>query len=854
MPDTCELPDARPAPNAGPVTDRAQDADVLRETLEYLGAVNDVLKVAGRSAFDLPAVLRTVVTNAASLARADRAILYQYRDGACHFEAGSNVSPEYEALARAAHIAAGPGTLIGRTIQQRRAVRIADALDDAGYKAQEQAKIGDIRSMLGVPLLRDGLPIGVIALARATVAPFTDRQIEIVTTFAGQAALAIENARLLRELQDARQTADRERVEMQTILDNMTDGVVLAEPDGRWVLVNKPMYRINGWPDDVASDRPSMEEVREMLRNGYLPRRHTTLEQDLAWVRQRFIDADGSPVASERTNGNHVEVRWIKLADGKRRLGMYRDITLLKQQEDRLMQERDAAEAARAEAEAANQAKSTFLATMSHEIRTPMNGVLGMLEVLEHQGPGHEQEETLGVIRESAAALLHIVDDVLDFSKIEAGRLDLEETVFSLPDLVSNAMRGFRPRAEAKHLRFGCTIKPGADDTLFGDVARVRQILFNLLGNAVKFTEHGSIHVRAATEALPEGRRQLILAVTDSGIGIDTERLARLFQPFAQADNSTTRRFGGSGLGLSIVRRLAQLMGGDVSVESAAGAGSVFTVRLTLNALTTAKPAPLPQAVAEPGAAASGHVLIVDDHPVNRAVLLRQLGLLSVTADTAADGREALELWRPGRYAAVLADMHMPFLDGYGLAAAIRVSEAEGGYARTPIVAVTANAMHGEEERCLGAGMDAYLAKPISLARLWQTLQRWMTVTMPDRKAPLLVDRTVLTEWLGDDRVAIDASLTRFLNSAVVSAKEIETALGASDMAEVEAVAHRLTGSALTLGMRGLGDAAGRIESAVRSGDQPACGLALASLRQTIRDTEAEIATGRGLALGGLTV
>jgi len=827
MPDTSMFTDPVPAP----------DANVLQETLEYLGAVNDILKVMGRSAFDLTAVLQTVVTRAASLSRANRASLYQYRDGACHFDVGINVSPGDEVRARTT--GSDPDSLIGRTLRQHAAVQIVAGTEE------NAADGGGMRAILGVPLLRDGVPIGVITLERTSATPFSGRQIEVVTTFADEAALAIENARLLRELREERETADRERAEMQTIFDNMTDGVVLAEEDKRWVLVNKPLYRINGWPEGVASERPSSDEVRAMLAKGFLPRRHATVDADIDWVRQRFIDADGTPVSSQRTNGNHVEVRWIKLGDGKRRLGMYRDITLLKQQEDRLTQERDAARIARAEAEAANHAKSTFLATMSHEIRTPMNGVLGMLEVLEHQGLGREQEETLGIIRESAAALLHIVDDVLDFSKIEAGRLDLEETVFSLSEIVGSVVRGFHPQAEAKHLRLGGTIDPGAADTLLGDVTRVRQILFNLLGNAVKFTERGSVHVRAGTELQEDGRTRLILAVSDSGIGIDTERQMHLFQPFAQADNSTTRRFGGSGLGLSIVRRLAQLMGGDITVESAVGEGSVFTVHLMLNVATEAAQTPVPPE-ADAAVAGSGHVLIVDDHPVNRAVLLRQLGLLSITADAAADGREAMEFWRPGRYAAVLADMHMPFLDGYGLTAEIRTHEAANGAPRTPIIAVTANAMRGEEERCLSAGMDAYLAKPLSLARLRQTLQRWMTVTMPVRKPKqsVLIDRTVLAEWLGDDQAAIDASLTRFLTSALQSAEDIEAALLVSDMPEVESIAHRLTGSALTLGMNGLGAAAGRIETAARGGDAPACDVALVSLRQTMRDTEVEITGG----------
>ena len=838
--------EASPHPEVDVAADRIPPPTVeteLRETLEYLGAVNDVLRVISRSSFDLTTVLQTVVTSAANLCRADRAILYRYRDGACHFEVGSNVPLEYETLARGARFGAGPETLIGRALQHRKAIQIVDALNDKEYRPKSQAQLGGIRSMLGVPLLRDGQPIGVIALARSSVAPFTDRQIEVVTTFADQAAIAIENARLLEEVRDARQTADRERAEMQSILDNMTDGVLLAEADGRWVMVNKPIYSINGWPDHVATTEQLEAEVRGLLRDGLLPRRHATIDEDFQWIRNRFDTADGSPSTSQRPNGNSVEIRWIKLAEGQRRLGMFRDITTLKQQEDRLVLERDAAETARAEAEVANQSKSTFLATMSHEIRTPMNGVLGMMDVLEHQGLSPEQQETVAVMRQSASALLRIIDDVLDFSKIEAGRLDLEETASSLSDLVNGVVRTFQPRAATKHLDLGGTIDLGAADRLLGDATRVQQILFNLLGNAVKFTERGRVHIWAGTQPLGEGRQQVTFAVTDTGIGMDDDQRTGLFQPFAQADSSTTRRFGGTGLGLSIVRRLARLLGGDVSMQSRPGEGSVFTVAVILRAAPM-EPQPVTPPIAEPsGIAARGHVLIVDDNEVNLSVLTAQLCLLSVTADTAADGQEALQLWRPGRYAVILADMHMPRLDGTGLTEAVRAREAEGNLPRTPIVAVTANAMRGEEERCLAAGMDGYLAKPVSLVRLREMLQRWMDVRAPapPSRSRSVIDRSILGDWLGDDEVRINALLEQCLSSAVDARADLETALAASDLDAVWAAAHKLKGAALAVGIRGLGAIAAGIETAARDGDLNECLAAFGDLEQELREVEAEI-------------
>jgi PAS domain-containing protein len=273
------------------------------------------------------------------------------------------------------------------------------------------------------------------------------------------------------ELKEHEQELARERELMQTMLDNMGDGVVLAQPSGEWILVNKPLYRINGWPKNVHSNSCSYDDVRWLLENGHLERKLPTLDADIERIRLRFVDADGTPKDFRRINGTRVEVRWIKLPD-ERRLGMYRDITALKQQEQRIAEERDAAEAARAEAEAANNAKSTFLATMSHEIRTPMNGVLGMMEVLEHQGLDDAQRATVATMRESAVALLRIIDDVLDFSKIEAGRMELEETAFSLSELVTSTVQTFRPQAAAKHLRVGATIEPASADALIGDPVR----------------------------------------------------------------------------------------------------------------------------------------------------------------------------------------------------------------------------------------------------------------------------------------------------------------------------------------------------------------------------------------------
>jgi CheY-like chemotaxis protein len=269
---------------------------------------------------------------------------------------------------------------------------------------------------------------------------------------------------------------------------------------------------------------------------------------------------------------------------------------------------------------------------------------------------------------------------------------------------------------------------------LFGDPTRVRQILFNLLSNAIKFTDVGAVRVQAGTAPLGDGKVRVTIAVIDTGIGLDDEQRARLFQPFTQGDSSTTRRFGGTGLGLSIVRRLAHLMNGDIAVESTPGRGSTFTASLTLQATPADSPlnrllrrGSVDTTSATPLAEVGPRVLVVDDHPVNREVLVRQLALLGIAADTCGDGVEAVAALNGGGvYKAILADIHMPHMDGYELTRYIRDTETREAASPIPIIAVTANAMRGEEERCLAAGMDAYLAKPLALERLRAVLERWL--------------------------------------------------------------------------------------------------------------------------------
>jgi len=369
----------------------------------------------------------------------------------------------------------------------------------------------------------------------------------------------------------------------------------------------------------------------------------------------------------------------------------------------------------RIRAEDASAAKSDFLATMSHEIRTPLNGVLGMVQAMGHDRLPKAQRERLDVIRQSGEVLLMLLNDLLDISRIEAAKLDLDVGVLDMARLAEQAEAAFAPLAAGK----GLTLTVEADPAVMGlwraDATRVRQIVYNLLSNAVKFTERGGV-----TLAFGIDDGAVAIRVADTGMGVDPDQLPTLFERFIQAEASTSRRYGGSGLGLAISRELARLMGGDILAESRPGRGSVFTVRLPLTG-------------AEPMAAAAPHlpeespqqdlrILVAEDNETNRLVLETLLGQLGLMPTVVADGAEAVEAWRTGRWDVVLMDVQMPVMDGIEATRAIRELEAAEGRPRTPIIALTANAMSHQAAEYVAVGMDGLAPKPIQLEQLVQAI------------------------------------------------------------------------------------------------------------------------------------
>ncbi|MGM0490005.1 MAG: ATP-binding protein, partial [Planctomycetota bacterium] len=595
------------------------------------------------------------------------------------------------------------------------------------------------------------------------------------------------------------------------VISKTKNAISILDPDGTIVSVNAAFVQMTGYQPAEAigeplcdlvygpdSDAAAVSAYRRALENG------EELTQDILQYRKDghtfWVESDLIPVRN--TDGELAQ--WIVIET---------DITRRRETEESLR-------AAKETAEKGNRLKSEFLANMSHEIRTPMNAIIGMTELALATDLTDQQEEYLRTIRSSSESLLSLLNDVLDLSKIEAGRMDTEEIDFDLRELVQSTIRTFMAKAREKGLTLTAHLADDLPRTVRGDPTKLRQVLMNLIGNAIKFTAEGEVTVTVEEQWHDGDDMTLHLAVRDTGIGIPKEKRDEVFQAFRQSDTTTTRQYGGSGLGLTISAELVRMMRGRIWVDSTLGRGSIFhfTVQVKKGAPLTLPPT-TPKTRETPASATSDrpgadwksaprvrplHILIADDHVANRQLVTTVLSSRGHFCTEAADGQQAIDAWRRAVFDVLLIDVQMPVMDGFQVTAAIR-KEEETTKKHVPIVALTAHAMAGDREKCLSAGMDAYLAKPLRPQRLVELIESVASLKpqgepaeTPSESSPREqpgFDLDHALQSLDNDNDLLLGQMKFFLQDTPGLLTQLEEAIEADDARSVQLAAHRLKGT-----------------------------------------------------------
>jgi PAS domain S-box-containing protein len=614
-----------------------------------------------------------------------------------------------------------------------------------------------------------------------------------------------------RKLVEEEQKASDQRLRDQqfytrSLIESNIDALMTTDPAGIITDVNKQMEALTGCTRDELIGAPFKDCFTDPAR----------AEAGIKRVLSEKSVTDYELTARAR-DGKQTVVSYnaTTFYDRSRTLkGVFaaaRDVTETKRVQVELQQ-------AKAAAESASRTKSDFLASMSHEIRTPMNAIMGIADLLAKTALTPEQDKFVQIFRRSGDNLLNLINDILDLSKVESSQLDLERTGFSLNDHLEKVMEMVAPRAQEKELILLCEIAPGVSNDLVGDPTRLRQVLLNLLGNAIKFTQSGSVSLRVEPDGNGVVPTALRFTVTDTGIGIAGDKLDQVFERFTQADSSTTRRFGGSGLGLTISRRLVELMGGRIWVESQVDEGSLFAFAVPFEVTAVANrpvAAPVGAGPAEP--LPTLRILMAEDSPDNCTIALAYLEHTPYVVDVAETGVRACEMFKTAHYDLVLMDRQMPAMDGLTATRTIRAWEKANGRAPTPIIALTASALKGDRETCLAAGCTAYLTKPIKEDVLLQAI-RDHTIARQSPAKNAAAPVTGMTR--AAERVA--EQTPAYLENCRLNVIAMLAALDCGDLQAVTILGHNLRGSGGAFGFQMITDIGAGLEQAADDADTAA--------------------------------
>jgi len=621
----------------------------------------------------------------------------------------------------------------------------------------------------------------------------------------------------------------RSREILRAAVDNISQGLLVVDADRRVPVINARAAELLDLPDEMTRpgfafddlltwqiaagefDGPELERVRSFVLSGGIAGGQTVYQRT-------------------RRNGTVLEVR-TKVSPNGIAVRTITDITEQQHTARVLADARDAAEAAA-------RARSEFVAVMSHEIRTPLNGVIGVAGLLEDMDLAPAQRDYVRLIRQSGDHLLELINDILDFSRLEADRVQLEETVFDPVALAQGVVAMFLSQAGAKGLSLSADAAEAMPPAVTGDPGRLRQVLLNLVGNAVKFTDHGWISLTLAHAQAADGQVRLLFNVADSGIGIAPEAVERMFEEFTQADGSISRRFGGSGLGLAICRRLVELMGGQIAVESEIGVGSTFRFDVTLKpASPIQSPAPVPE---ETGAATPARrILLAEDNPTNRLVALRMIQRIGHLADAVGTGADAVAALAETHYDLILMDVMMPVMDGLTATRQIRATEPPG--VRIPIIGLTAGSSPEHLSACRDAGMDAVTTKPITLPRLRAAIAEGCSAAGEAPAAPGPTSRLhQLAEMLGEEAVA--EIVHAFSEDTRANLASMQQAAARGDAYMLYRTAHSVAGAARNVGADAMAIRASAMEESVGSMSPARIASELAAMQQEFETALAALA------------